>query len=72
MRTRSRDLADELRQVISLAGRDLEALEGEVSVRPALHRDQAADHLDEPARMHLTRHRMVPDELAQHSHGASG
>lgn len=63
VRTRSRDLADELRQVIRLAGRDPEALEGQIPALSALHRVQAAGHLDEAARVHFILHRLVPEYL---------
>lgn len=63
VRTRSRDLADELRQVIRLAGRDPEALEGQLPALSALHRVQAAGHLDEAARVHFILHRLVPEYL---------
>ena len=63
MRTRSRDLADELRQVIRLAGRDPEALEGELPALSALHRVQAARHVDEAARVHFILHRLIPEYL---------
>lgn len=63
MRTRSRDLADELRQVIRLAGRDPEALEGELPALSALHRVQVAGHLDEAARVHFILHRLIPEYL---------
>ena len=63
MRTRSRDLADELRQVIRLAGRDPEALEGELPALSALHRVQVARHVDEAARVHFILHRLIPEYL---------
>jgi len=63
VRTRSRDLADELRQVIRLAGRDPEALEGELPALSALHRVQVAGHLDEAARVHFILHRLIPEYL---------
>jgi hypothetical protein len=63
VRTRSRDLADELRHVIRLAGRDPEALEGELPALSALHRVQAAGHVDEAARVHFILHRLIPEYL---------
>ena len=50
MSTRSRELADELKQVIRFAGRDPEALEGELPALSALHRVASAGELDEAAR----------------------
>jgi hypothetical protein len=59
--TRSRAIADELKQVIRLAGRDPEALEGELHALSALHRVGAAGELDEPARVHFILYRLIPD-----------
>jgi hypothetical protein len=56
-------LADELRQVIRLAGRDPEALEGELPALSALHRVQEAGHRDEAARVHFILHRLIPEYL---------
>ena len=63
MTARSRELANELRQVIRLAGRDPEALEGTLPVLSSLHRVASAGPLDEPARVHLILHRLIPDYL---------
>jgi hypothetical protein len=62
---RSCDLADELKQVIRLAGRDPEALEGELPTLSALHRVTSAGAIDEPARVHLILHRLIPEYLAR-------
>jgi hypothetical protein len=61
--TRSRAIAEELKQVIRLAGRDPEALEGTLPELSALYRVVAAGDLDEPARVHLILHRLIPDYL---------
>ena len=63
MSTRSRAIAEELKQVIRLAGRDPEALEGTLPELSSLHRVVAAGELDEPARVHLILHRLIPDYL---------
>jgi hypothetical protein len=63
--TRSRAIADELKQVIRLAGRDPEALEGELPELSSLHRVCAAGELDEPARVHFILHRLIADYLAR-------
>jgi hypothetical protein len=63
--TRSRAIAEELKQVIRLAGRDPEALEGELPELSALHRVCAAGDLDEPARVHFILHRLIPDYLVR-------
>jgi hypothetical protein len=61
--TRSGDLADELKQVIRLAGRDPEALEGALPALCGLHRVRSAGELDEPARVHCILHRLIPEYL---------
>ena len=63
MSTRSRAIAEELKQVIRLAGRDPEALEGTLVELSSLHRVCAAGELDEPARVHFILHRLIPDYL---------
>jgi hypothetical protein len=60
---RSQLLADELKRVIRLAGRDPEALEGALPELSALHRVDAATLVDEPARVHFILHRLIPDYL---------
>jgi hypothetical protein len=60
---RSCDLADELKQIIRLAGRDPEALEGELPTLSGLHRVTSAGEVDEPARVHLILHRLIPEYL---------
>jgi hypothetical protein len=59
--TRSQAIAEELRKVIRLAGRDPEALEGELPALSALYRVAAAGELDEPARVHFILHRLIPE-----------
>ena len=61
--TRSRAIAEELKAVIRLAGRDPEALEGKLPELSALHPVCAAGELDEPARVHLILHRLIPGYL---------
>jgi hypothetical protein len=63
VRTRSREIADELKAVIRLAGRDPEALEGELPALSALYRVSAAELLDEPARVHFILRRLIPEYL---------
>ena len=60
MSTRSRAIAEELKQVIRLAGRDPEALEGVLPELSTLHRVCAACQLDEPARVHFILQRLIP------------
>jgi hypothetical protein len=56
-----REIADELKRVIRLAGRDYEALEGDLPALSALHRVTAAGPLDPAARVHFILHRLIPD-----------
>ena len=49
--------------MIRLAGRDPEALEGELPELSSLHRVCAAGELDEPARVHFILHRLIADYL---------
>jgi hypothetical protein len=60
---RSRELADELKQVIRLAGRDPEALEGGLPMLSALYRVTRAGELDDPSRVHFILHRLIPEYL---------
>ncbi|HEX8159458.1 MAG TPA: hypothetical protein VF526_18900 [Solirubrobacteraceae bacterium] len=62
-KTRSRAIADELKTVIRLAGRDPEALEGELPALSALYRVSADQLLDEPARVHFILRRLIPEYL---------
>jgi hypothetical protein len=63
MTTRSTSLAHELKAVIRLAGRDPEALEGMLPELSAMHRVAAGGDIDEPERVHLILHRLIPDLL---------
>jgi hypothetical protein len=63
MSTRSTSLAQELKAVIRLAGRDPERLEGALPALSALHCIAEAGDIDEPARVHLILHRLIPDYL---------
>ena len=63
MSGRARELADELKQVIRLAGRDREALEGALPGLSSLYRVASAGELDEAARVHLVLHRLIPEYL---------
>lgn len=63
MSTRSTSLAQELKAVIRLAGRDPERLEGALPTLSAMHCIAQAGDIDEPARVHLILHRLIPDYL---------
>lgn len=65
MGSRTQDLADELKEVIRLAARDPEALEGRLPALSSLHRVVAAGELDEAARIHFILHRLIPDVVAR-------
>jgi len=60
---RSRELAEELKHVIRLAGRDPEALEGALPALSGLHRVASAGALDEAERVHLILSRLIPEYL---------
>jgi hypothetical protein len=63
MRSRTHELAAELKAVIRLAARDPEALEGQLPVLSSLRRVTAAGELDEAGRVHLILHRLIPEYL---------
>ena len=63
MRSRTHELAAELKAVIRVAARDPEALEGQLPVLSSLHRVTAAGELDEAGRVHLILHRLIPEYL---------
>ena len=63
MAHRSTSLAHELKAVIRLAGRDPEALEGQLPTLSALHRVAATGENDEAARVHFILHRLIPEYL---------
>jgi hypothetical protein len=63
MRSRTEDLARDLKLVIRMAGRDPEGLEGALPALLALHRVMAAGDLDDAARVHLILHRLIPEYL---------
>lgn len=63
MSLRTQDLAAELKQVVRLAARDPEALEGAVPALSSFHRVTAAGQLDESARVHFILHRLIPEYL---------
>jgi len=59
----ARGLADELRRIVRQAGRDPEALEGELPGLSALHMVTSAGPLDEAARVHFILRRLIPAYL---------
>ncbi|MEA2242511.1 MAG: hypothetical protein QOD24_2067 [Solirubrobacteraceae bacterium] len=61
----SREIAAELKDLLRLAGRDPEALEGRLPALSALHRVTAAGALDEPARVHFILHHLIPEYLGR-------
>jgi hypothetical protein len=65
MSSRMQELAAELRDVIRLAARDPEALQGRLPVLSSLQRVQAAGELDEAGRVHVVLHRLIPDVVAR-------
>ena len=63
MTTRSTSLAQELKAIMRLAGRDPEALEDMLPTLSALHRVCAHGDVDEPTRVHFILHRLIPEYL---------
>jgi hypothetical protein len=63
MRSRTHELAAELKAVIRLATRDPEALQGQLPALSSLRRVTAAGELDEAGRVHLILHRLIPEYL---------
>ena len=72
MRSRSQQLAAELKQVIRLAARDPEALEGALPALSSFQRVAAAGELDESARVHFILHRLIPEYAARLPAGRDG
>lgn len=72
MSTRSRDVADELKKVIRLAGRNPEGLEGELPALSGLYRVTNAGVLDEAARVHFILYRLIPEYLQRLPPGRDG
>ncbi|HWC26461.1 MAG TPA: hypothetical protein VG474_07755, partial [Solirubrobacteraceae bacterium] len=65
MTPHSRDIAAELKNIIRVAGRDPERLEGALPALSRLHRVASAGVPDEPARVHFILHRLIPEYLAR-------
>src|SRR4051795_2864502 len=65
MSSRTQQLTAELRDVIRLAARDPEALQGRLPVLSSLQRVQAAGELDEAGRGHVVLHRLIPHVVAR-------
>lgn len=63
MTTRSTSLAHELKAVMRLAGRDPESLEGRLPTLSAMCCVSESGTVDEPARLHLILHRLIPEYL---------
>jgi len=63
MTTRSTSVAEELKLVIRLAGRDPDALEDRLPTLSALHRVPTRSDIDEPDRVHFIVHHLIPEYL---------
>lgn len=72
VRSRTQELAAELKQVIRLAARDPEALEGALPALSSFQRVVAAGELDESARVHFILRRLVPDYATRLPGGRDG
>jgi hypothetical protein len=65
-------VADELKKVIRLAGRNPEGLEGELPALSGLYRVTSAGVLDEAARVHFILYRLIPEYLQRLPPGRDG
>jgi hypothetical protein len=63
MTTYSHDIANELKQIMRLAGRDPDALEHCLPALSALHRVASNGDTTEAARVHFILHRLIPEYL---------
>ena len=66
------DIAAELKKVIRFAGRDPEALEGQLPALSMLHRVRAAGQLDEPERIHFILQHLIAEYLERLPPGPDG
>ena len=72
MASRTQELATELKQVIRLASRDPEALEGALPTLSAFARVVAMDDSSEAARVHFLLHRLIPEYATRLPAGRDG
>ena len=72
MPSRTQELAAELKQVMRLAGRDPEALEGRLPVLGSLVPVSVAGSLDEAAQVHVVLRRLIPAYLQRLPAGRDG
>ncbi len=72
VRSRSQQVAAELKQVIRLAARDPEALERALPGLSSFQRVAAAGKLDDSARVHFILHRLIPEYAARLPSGRDG
>ena len=72
MRPRSQQLAAELKQLIRLAARDPESLEGSLPTLSSFHRVVSAGELEDSARVHLILQRLIPEYAARLPSGRDG
>ena len=70
--SRTQELAAELKQVIRLAARDPEALEGTLPALSSFQRVVAAGELDQSARVHFILRRLIPDYATRLPSGRDG
>lgn len=72
MTSRTHELAAELKQVIRLAARDSESLEGALPMLSGFVRVPAVSDADEAARVHFILHRLIADYAARLPAGRDG
>jgi hypothetical protein len=72
VRSQTEELAAELKQVIRLATRDPEALEGTLAVLSSFHRVLVLGEISETARVHFILHRLIAEYAARLPAGRDG
>ena len=72
MRSQTEELAAELKQVIRLATRDPEALEGALPVLSSFHKVLALGEISETARVHFILHRLIAEYATRLPSGRDG
>lgn len=72
VRSQTEELATELKQVIRLATRDPEALEGALPILSSFHKVLALGEISETARVHFILHRLVAEYMTRLPAGRDG
>ncbi len=72
MRSQTEELATELKQVIRLATRDPDALEGALPILSSFHKVLALGEISETARVHFILHRLIAEYMTRLPAGRDG